>query len=479
MNLGQDTKGIKVSGQTILPGSKEVSSDGQETFTSATTRQTDSARKGLIYIETYGCQMNFADTEIVSSILIGDEYGTTDSEHEADIIFLNTCSVRDNAEQRIWKRLENIRALKKRRPKLIVGVIGCMAERMREKLFEEEKIVDLIAGPDAYRSLPNLIELAESGQKAANVMLSLEETYADITPVRRDGHSAFLAIMRGCDNMCAFCVVPFTRGRERSRGMQSILDEVKMLSDESVREVTLLGQNVNSYFDESSKSNFAELLYRVSMIDPAMRIRFTTSHPKDISEELIEVMAERSNLCKFIHLPVQSGSTRMLELMNRGHTRDEYLRKIEMIRSKLPGCSLSTDIIAGFCTETEEDHQETLSMLEAVRYDYAFTFIYSVRPNTWAERTLTDDVPNEIKQRRLQEIIDLQQKISAEQYQQDIGKTHQVLIEGPSKRSDEMWMGRTDTNRVAVFPKDHHKPGEVLPVKITSATSATLIGDAV
>lgn len=476
MSLGHDIKDAKLSGQTILPGSKEISSDGQETFASISTRQADDLKKGLIYIETYGCQMNFADTEIVSAILIGDEYGTTDSEQEADIIFLNTCSVRDNAEQRIWTRLKSIRALKKRKPKLIVGVIGCMAERMREKLFEEEKVVDLIAGPDAYRSLPNLIDLAESGQKAANVMLSLEETYADITPVRREGHSAYLAIMRGCDNMCAFCVVPFTRGRERSRGMQSILDEVKTLSDEGIREVTLLGQNVNSYFDESSKSNFAELIYRASLIDPSMRIRFMTSHPKDISEELINVMAERTNLCKFIHLPVQSGSTRMLELMNRNHTREEYLRKIEMIRSKLPECSISTDIIAGFCTETEADHQETLSLLEAVRYDYAFTFVYSVRPNTWAERNLVDDVPSEVKQRRLQEIIALQQQISAELYRQDIGKIHHVLIEGESKRSDEMWMGRTDTNRVAVFAKDLHNVGDLVRVKVTNTTSATLIG---
>ncbi|NTW50496.1 MAG: MiaB/RimO family radical SAM methylthiotransferase, partial [Chlorobiales bacterium] len=308
---------------------------------------------------------------------------------------------------------------------------------------------------------------------------SLEETYADITPVRREGHSAFLAIMRGCDNMCAFCVVPFTRGRERSRGMQSILDEVKMLSDEGIREVTLLGQNVNSYFDESSKSNFAELIYRASLIDPSMRIRFMTSHPKDISEELINVMAERTNLCKFIHLPVQSGSTRMLELMNRNHTREEYLRKIEMIRSKLPECSISTDIIAGFCTETEADHQETLSLLEAVRYDYAFTFVYSVRSNTWAERNLVDDVPSEVKQRRLQEIIALQQRISAELYRQDVGKIHQVLIEGESKRSDEMWMGRTDTNRVAVFAKDLHNVGDLVRVKVTNTTSATLIGEAI
>ncbi|NTW50503.1 MAG: MiaB/RimO family radical SAM methylthiotransferase, partial [Chlorobiales bacterium] len=275
------------------------------------------------------------------------------------------------------------------------------------------------------------------------------------------------------------CVVPFTRGRERSRGMQSILDEVKMLSDEGIREVTLLGQNVNSYFDESSKNNFAELLYRVSLCDPGMRIRFSTSHPKDISEELISVMAERQNLCKFIHLPVQSGSTRILELMSRNHTREDYLRKIEMIRSKLPGCSVSTDIIAGFCTETEAEHQETLSLLEAVRYDYAFTFAYSVRSNTWAERNLVDDVPSEAKQRRLQEIIDLQQKISAEQYRQDIGKIHQVLIEGPSKRSDEMWMGRADTNRVTVFPKDQHRPGDIVPVRIINTTSATLIGETV
>ncbi|MFN3394859.1 MAG: tRNA (N6-isopentenyl adenosine(37)-C2)-methylthiotransferase MiaB, partial [Candidatus Thermochlorobacter sp.] len=361
----------------------------------------------------------------------------------------------------------------------VIGVLGCMAERLKTKLFEEEKIVDLIAGPDAYRSIPQLLALAETGQKAANVFLSLEETYADITPVRREGISAFVSIMRGCDNMCSFCVVPFTRGRERSRPVASILNEIQQLSDEGFKEVTLLGQNVNSYYDADSGVNFAELMYRVSLINSAMRIRFTTSHPKDISEELIHVMKERPNLCKFIHLPVQSGATSVLRRMNRNHTREDYLKKIEMIRTQIPECSLSTDIITGFCGETEAEHQETLSLLNEVRYDYAFTFIYSERPNTPAAKKMADDVPIEIKQRRLAEIIQLQQHISLELYQQSIGKTYDVLIEGESKRSHEHWMGRTDTNRVVVFPQTTESVGDVVPVKITGATSATLFGERV
>lgn len=435
--------------------------------------------RGRVYLETYGCQMNFSDTEIISSILSDADYAIAESEQSADIIFLNTCAVRENAEQRIRNRLQNLRPLKKQNPKLIVGVLGCMAERLREKLFAEEKIVDLIAGPDTYRTLPNLLDLAESGEKAANVMLSLEETYADINPLRKNGHSAFLAIMRGCDNMCAFCIVPYTRGRERSRPMPSILDELKQLSDEGIREVTLLGQNVNSYYDANFGSRFADLMDKASQINPNMRVRFTTSHPKDISSELIDVIAERKNLCEFIHLPVQSGSSRMLELMNRGHTRDEYLQKIELIKSKIPNCSISTDIISGFCSETEADHEATLSLLREVRYDYAFTFVYSVRPNTPAATRLQDDVPTEVKQRRLSEIIALQQNISAELYKNDIGNTHEVLIEGESKRSSEMWMGRARNNRVVVFPKNGKKVGDFTQVRISDATSATLLGEAI
>lgn len=461
----------------ILEGSREISADGQETFAAVSTRAATSGTKGKVYIETYGCQMNVSDSEIVAAVLHQDGYSTTDRIEEADVIFLNTCAIRENAELKIHYRLESLRVYKRRNPKLVIGVLGCMAERMKTKLFEEEKIVDLIAGPDAYRSLPQLIELAETGQKAANVFLSLEETYADITPVRRAGVSAFVSIMRGCDNMCSFCVVPFTRGRERSRPVQSILDEIKQLSDEGFKEVTLLGQNVNSYRDEQSGVDFAELMYRVSLINPEMRIRFTTSHPKDISEALVCVMAERPNLCKFIHLPVQSGATSVLARMNRNHTREDYLRKIEMIRRHLPECSLSTDIITGFCGETEAEHQETLSLLEEVRYDYAFTFIYSERPNTPAAKKMADDVPHDVKQRRLSEILAVQHRISLELYQASIGKVYEVLIEGDSKRSAAHWMGRTDTNRVVVFPKRNESVGDFVKVKILGATPATLFGE--
>ncbi|MCS7013228.1 MAG: tRNA (N6-isopentenyl adenosine(37)-C2)-methylthiotransferase MiaB [Chloroherpetonaceae bacterium] len=461
----------------ILEGSREVSADGQETFAAVSTCAATEGAKGKVYIETYGCQMNVSDSEIVASILHKDGYSTTDRPEEADVILLNTCAIREHAELKIHHRLESLKPYKRRKPKLVIGVLGCMAERMKAKLFEEEKIVDLIAGPDAYRSLPQLIELAETGQKAANVFLSLEETYADITPVRRAGISAFVSIMRGCDNMCSFCVVPFTRGRERSRPVQSILDEIKQLSDEGFKEVTLLGQNVNSYRDEQSGVNFAELMYRASLINPNMRIRFTTSHPKDISEELVHVMAERPNLCKFIHLPVQSGATTVLARMNRNHTREDYLRKIEMIRRHLPECSLSTDIITGFCGETEAEHQETLSLLKEVRYDYAFTFIYSERPNTPAAKKMVDDVPLEVKQRRLAEILDVQRQISLELYQASVGQVYEVLIEGDSKRSSAHWMGRTDTNRVVVFPKRNESIGDFVSVKILGATSATLFGE--
>ncbi len=468
---------MQTSALKIIEGSKEIAATGEETFVARSIRSGDT-KKGKVYIESYGCQMNFADSEIVAAILKNNGYSTTDSETDADVIFLNTCAIRENAEQKIRARLQLLKPLKRKKPKLVVGVLGCMAERIKQSLFEQEEIVDLIAGPDAYRSIPQLLELAESGQKAANVFLSLEETYADITPVRRQGVSAFISIMRGCDNMCSFCVVPFTRGRERSRPFQTILDEIKMLSDEGFKEVTLLGQNVNSYYDEVAKVNFAELMYRASLIDERMRIRFTTSHPKDISDELVSVIAERPNLCKYIHLPVQSGSTRILQLMNRNHTREDYLKKIEMIQSKIPDCSLSTDIIAGFCTETEEDHQQTLSLLEQVRYDYAFTFIYSQRPNTPAAKKLKDDVDEATKQRRLQEIIALTKRIAAERYAESIGKVYEILIEGDSKRSANMWMGRADNNRVAVFAKTgKEKVGDFVKVRITSATSATLLGE--
>jgi tRNA-2-methylthio-N6-dimethylallyladenosine synthase len=462
---------------TVLDGSKEIAATGEETFVGVSKSRTTANAKGKVYIESYGCQMNFADSEIVASVVATDGYSITNSEADADVILLNTCAVRDNAEQKIHFRLNALKPYKRKNPKLVVGVLGCMAERMKQTLFAEEKIVDLIAGPDAYRSIPQLLELAETGQKAANVFLSLEETYADITPVRREGASAFLSIMRGCDNMCAFCVVPFTRGRERSRDVHSLLDEVKMLSDEGFKEITLLGQNVNSYHDETNRVNFAELMYRVSLVNPAMRIRFTTSHPKDISDDLISVIAEQPNLCKFIHLPVQSGSSRILELMNRNHTREDYLRKIEMIYSKIPDCTLSTDLISGFCTETDADHNDTLSLMKEVRYDYAFTFMYSERPNTPAAKRLADDVPSDIKLQRLQEIVTLTKKISAERYAESVGKTYSVLIEGDSKRSPEMWMGRADNNRVVVFPKTgEEKTGDVVQTYVERATAATLLG---
>jgi len=432
--------------------------------------------KGRVYIETYGCQMNFSDTDIISAILLEKGYSLAGNEHEAEYIFLNTCAVRDNAEQKIRNRLKSLNALKKTNPKLMVGILGCMAERIKDQLFEEEEVLDLIAGPDTYRNLPNLIDIAGSGEKAANVILSMEETYADINPVRKEGISAFISIMRGCNNMCAFCVVPFTRGRERSRPKDSILKEVEKLAAEGIKEITVLGQNVNSYFDEHSKTSFPKLLEEISRVARSIRIRFTTSHPKDMSYNLIDTIASEPNICNGIHLPVQSGSSRMLDIMKRGHTREAYLEKIQYIKNTVPECTISTDIIAGFCSETEEDHQQTLSLIEEVRYDYAFTFAYSPRPNTSAERDLTDDVPAEIKQRRLTEIIDMQRKISTQEFEASIGKTVEVLIEGESKRSSEQWMGRTSTNRVVVFSKNLSQIGDFQKVKINQATGATLIG---
>ncbi len=435
--------------------------------------------KGEVYIETYGCQMNFSDTEIVSAILQEEGFSITQDESGARLIFLNTCAVRDNAEQKIRNKLQSLKTLKKSNPSLMVGLLGCMAERLKNRLFEEEDVLDIIAGPDSYRSLPSLIDMAEGGQKAANVLLSLEETYADINPVRKEGISAFISIMRGCNNMCAFCVVPYTRGRERSRPRATILKEVEALSAQGFREITVLGQNVNSYHDHENQTPFHKLLAEISRVDRRIRVRFTTSHPKDMSYELIETIAREPNICNSIHLPVQSGSTRMLELMKRGHSREDYLDKISRIKECLPQGTISTDIIAGFCHESEEDHQQTLSLLEEVRFDYAFTFAYSPRPNTTAERDLSDDVPQELKQRRLTEIIELQRRISVQEYQKSLGQTVEVLIEGESKRSNEQWMGRTTTNRVVVFPKTAGQIGETVLVEIQKATGATLIGQVV
>lgn len=433
------------------------------------------------YIETYGCQMNFSDTEIIASILTEMGYGFTQDEKAADLVLLNTCSIRENAETKIWNRLKNLKGVKKTRPGSLVGVMGCMAERLKSQLLEQEKLVDIVVGPDAYRDIPALIEEAETGQKAVNVLLSREETYADINPVRlnSNGVTSFVTIMRGCDNMCSFCVVPFTRGRERSRDYKSIIKEVEALVEQGYKEVTLLGQNVDSYrFEDCS---FAGLLEKAALVHPDLRIRFSTSHPKDITEEVMEVMAKYDNICNYIHLPFQSGNSRVLDLMRRGHTREWYLDKVNMIRSYVPDIALSTDVICGFCSETEEEHQDTLSLMDEVGYHHAFMFFYSERPGTLAARKYPDDIPLDIKKRRLSEVIELQQRKSRELQSSCIGKTYKVLVEGNSKRSEDDLCGRNDHNQMVVFPKEDHgfKPGDYVNVRIESATSSTLIGRAV
>ena len=442
------------------------------------------AYKKKFYIESYGCQMNFSDSEIVASILNGAGFGATRNFEDADLVLLNTCSIREKAEQTVRKRLTEFRKTKERNPGLLVGVLGCMAERLKAKLLEEEKLVDLVVGPDAYRTLPALIEEAETGQKAVNVLLSRDETYADIAPVRLDsnGITAFVSIMRGCNNMCSFCVVPFTRGRERSRDAYSIVEECTHLYRKGFKEVTLLGQNVDSYnwHDEKADStiSFAKLLSMVAEIAPDLRVRFSTSHPKDITDEVLHAMATYHNICKYIHLPVQSGSTRILQLMNRTYTREWYMAKVNRIRALLPECGISADIIAGFCTETEEDHQDTLSIMEHSKYDMSYMFFYSERPGTLAARRYADDIPEEIKKRRLQEIVLLQNKLSLESNQRDLGKTIEVLIEGDSKKSVEDWMGRNSQNKVIVFPKEQYplKKGDYVQVQVTDCTKATLLG---
>lgn len=440
------------------------------------------------YIESYGCQMNFSDSEIVASILNGVGFGATRNVEEADLLLLNTCSIRDKAEQTVRNRLTAFRKAKETRPGLLVGMLGCMAERLKSKLLEEEKLVDMVVGPDAYRSLPALIEEAEGGQKAVNVLLSREETYADISPVRLDsnGITAFVSIMRGCNNMCTFCVVPFTRGRERSRDAHSVIAECTDLFNRGYKEVTLLGQNVDSYFFAADNTGeqavtFAMLLERVADISPLLRVRFSTSHPKDITDDVLHVMARYDNICKYIHLPVQSGSTRILQLMNRTYTREWYMAKIDRIREIIPGCGISSDIIAGFCTETEEDHNDTLSLMEYSAYDMSYMFFYSERPGTLAQRRYTDDIPEEVKKRRLQEIVSLQNELSRQSNQKDIGKIFEVLVEGDSKKSAEDWMGRTSQNKVVVFSKKDHpcSKGDYVYVKVTDCTKATLLGEVV
>jgi tRNA-2-methylthio-N6-dimethylallyladenosine synthase len=441
----------------------------------------DSKKKA--YIETYGCQMNFSDSEIVASILKDKDYDSTDDIKSADLILLNTCSIRDNAEQRVRNRLNELHALKRKKPGLVIGLLGCMAERLKDKLLEEERHIDLIVGPDGYRQLPLLLEQVESGQKAINVLLSAEETYADINPVRTAGSgvTAFISIMRGCGNFCAYCVVPYTRGKERSRNPHTVISEARDLYAQGFREVTLLGQNVNSYRWESEGvfTGFPDLLREVAAISPELRVRFATSHPKDISDALLEVIAANENICRSIHLPIQSGSTRMLEMMRRSYTREWYMDRIAAIRRIIPGCSITTDIIAGFCSETEEDHRLTVSAMREVGYDYAYMFKYSERPDTLAAKRYADDVPEEVKSRRLEEIIALQQELSLGSNRRDIGKDFEVLAEGVSKRSDQQLYGRTSQNKVVVFPRGVFNPGDYVRVKIISCTAATLRGEVI
>ena len=434
--------------------------------------------KRKIYIETYGCQMNVVDSEVIFAIMAKEGYERTESMDEADIILANTCSVRDNAEQRIWGRIELFHTQKKKRPEVIVGIVGCMAERLKDKLTDTGK-VDLVAGPDSYRAIPELIRNIAPDKPQVDVLLSHEETYADIVPVRTDknGVSAFISIMRGCNNVCSYCVVPYTRGAERSRDPETILSEARDVFSRGYREVTLLGQNVDSYLwkCDAGTVTFAQLLESVAEISPELRVRFATNHPKDISDDLIEAMARHDNICKHIHLPVQSGSDRLLEKMRRRYTREWYLERVRKIREVLPGCGITTDVIAGFCSETEEDHQDTLSLFSEVGFDYAFMFNYSERPGTLAARKYPDDVPPEVKTRRLNEIISLQNELSLKSNQADIGKTFTVLVEGPSKKNPDELCGRTGSNKMCVFPDRIHKAGDYVDVTVLSCTSATLI----
>jgi tRNA-2-methylthio-N6-dimethylallyladenosine synthase len=464
----------------LTPDQKEAS----ETVRISLEENRGNARK--LYIESYGCQMNFSDSEIVTAILQENGFDTTADFNQADVILLNTCAIRDNAEQKVRHRLKHLTGIKRTRPGTLIGVLGCMAERLKAKFLEEEKIVDMVVGPDAYRDLPKLIEEAEDGHKGINVFLSREETYADITPVRlnSNGVTAFISIMRGCDNMCSFCVVPFTRGRERSRDVHSIVREAEDLFSRGYREVTLLGQNVDSYKwtseEGTEKVNFAQLLEKVALMHPDLRVRFSTSHPKDITDEVLHTMARYENICKYIHLPAQSGNTRVLGLMNRTYTREWYLERVAAIRRILGNeCGISTDMITGFCTETEEEHQDTLSLMEAVQYDFAYMFAYSERPNTPAAKKFTDDISEEIKKRRLNEIIALQGQHSLLRNRLDLHKVHKVLVEGISKRSEDHLFGRNTANKVVVFPRKDFQKGQYIHVLVTQCTAATLMGKAI
>ena len=445
-----------------------------------------------LYVESYGCQMNFSDSEVVASIMANEGYSTTRNIDEADVVLINTCSIRENAETRVRNRLTEFKHKKEQNPELVVGILGCMAERLKKSLLEEEKLVDLVAGPDAYRDLPNLVEEVGTGQKAVNVLLSRDETYADISPVRLDqgGVSAFVTIMRGCDNMCSFCVVPFTRGRERSRDPQTIVEECKDLFSKGYREVTLLGQNVDSYRwnltskgeikdPEKPTTNFAQLMEMVALVSPDLRVRFSTSHPKDMTDDVLEIMAKYENICPYIHLPVQSGNTDVLARMNRGYSREWYMERIDAIRRIVPDCAISTDIITGFCGETEEEHQDTMSLMDYVVYDYAYMFKYSERPKTLAERRFEDDVPDNVKGRRLTEVVDKQQEHSLMRNKEQIGRIDKVLVEGYSKRSKEHMCGRNGRNSMIVFPKGDFEKGQYVMVRIDDCTSATLLGEVV
>jgi tRNA-2-methylthio-N6-dimethylallyladenosine synthase len=471
-----------------------------------TLKQHDEARQGeafalltsaldnptkSFYIESYGCAMNFADSEVVASILGEQGFGAVKEPELADLILLNTCSIREKAEDTVRKRLTEFRKIKKARPGLIVGVLGCMAERLKGTFIEQEKLVDIVVGPDAYRSLPGLIEEAATGQKGVNVLLSREETYADISPIRlnSNGVTAFVSIMRGCNNMCSFCVVPFTRGRERSRDAVSIVQECEALFNDGYREVTLLGQNVDSYHFIDTRQEtldarpmtitFANLLEMVALVSPLLRVRFSTSHPKDITDDVLFTIKKYENICNYIHLPVQSGSSRILQLMNRTYSREWYIAKVDRIRELIPDCGLSTDMITGFCTETEEDHQQTLSLFDYCKYDLAYLYYYSERPGTLAARRFEDDVPLETKKRRLQELVDLYRAHSLRTMQKEVGKTFKVLVEGFSKKSDEQLQGRTDQNKVVIFSKENFVKGDYVEVKITHCTAGTLFGEVV
>lgn len=438
-----------------------------------------------MYLESYGCQMNFSDSEIVTSIMSKEGFDTTSDYHEADIVFLNTCSIRENAEQKVRNRLKHINAARKQKPDMLIGILGCMAERLKSKLLDQEKVVDMVVGPDAYRDLPKLIKETDEGGKGVNVFLSKEETYADISPVRVDsnGVSAFISIMRGCDNMCSFCVVPFTRGRERSRDPYSIVQEAQELTDKGYKEVTLLGQNVDSYKWENKESgeqvDFVGLLEKVALIDPNLRVRFSTSHPKDITDEVLYTMRRYDNICKYIHLPAQCGSSRVLALMNRTYTREWYMERVDAIRRILgEDCGISSDMIAGFCTETEEEHQQSLSLMRYAQYDFSYMFAYSERPGTLAAKRYEDDIPVDVKKRRLNEIIGLQGELSKERNKRDIYKVHTVLVEGTSKKSTQDLKGRNSQNKMVVFPAENYKPGQYVDVYVEDCTQATLKGKA-